>query len=211
MAETVSLPAFPAPLRTLNEPVHAKAVGDDALVLGAAGATDLFTDPDGSARYANAPALVGRIEGDFTLSARVHVDLAASYDAAVLLLHAGPDSWAKFCLELSPQGRPTVVSVVTRGVSDDCNSMTVDPGSDTVHMRVSRLGPAYAFHVRVGGGRWDLVRYFALTGEGGGAGEGAVAPEVGFLAQSPTGPGCTARFSEITYTPTRLADIRDGS
>ncbi|MBX9387364.1 DUF1349 domain-containing protein [Streptomonospora nanhaiensis] len=200
MADAIDLPAFPAPLRTLNAPVHVQAVGDDSLVLGAAGSTDLFTDPDGSARFANAPALVGPVEGDFTLSARVHADLAAAYDAAVLLVYAGPDAWAKFCLELSPQGRPTVVSVVTRGVSDDCNSVTVDPGSDSVRLRVSRLGPAYAFHLRVGQGPWDLVRYFALAGEA----------EAGFSAQSPTGPGCTARFSEISYSPTRLADIRDG-
>ena len=72
-------------------------------------------------------------------------------------------------------------------------------GAD-VRLRIARLGPAYAFHAAVGSDFWHLIRYFALDGE----------PEVGFLAQSPTGPGLTVRFSEITYTPKRLPDIRGG-
>jgi hypothetical protein len=34
--------------------------------------------------------------------------------------------------------------------------------------------------------------------------------EVGFLAQSPTGAGCTAIFEQIAYLPERLADLRGG-
>jgi len=32
----------------------------------------------------------------------------------------------------------------------------------------------------------------------------------GFLAQSPTGEGATARFESIDFTPERLADLRSG-
>ncbi len=38
----------------------------------------------------------------------------------------------------------------------------------------------------------------------------AEAAEVGFLAQSPTGPGCTASFDQIAFVPERLADLRRG-
>src|SRR5690606_12379638 len=144
MPEPAVLPAFPAPLRHLNEPAAWRIEGDDTLVLSAGPRTDLFTDPGGQGRYANAHALLGRLDGDFTLSARITAEPAATYDAGVLLLYAGEDTWAKLCLELSPQGRPTIVSVVTRGVSDDCNSIPVD-GAD-VRLRIARLGPAYAFH-----------------------------------------------------------------
>jgi hypothetical protein len=34
---------------------------------------------------------------------------------------------------------------------------------------------------------------------------------VGFLAQSPQGPGCTAVVDSITCQPTVPADLRDGS
>ncbi|MGS2648110.1 DUF1349 domain-containing protein [Streptosporangium sp. LJ11] len=197
MSETVSLPAFPTPLRWLNRPEDWSADGDALSIVAGAG-TDLFSDPGEPNRYANAPALVGRLDGDFTLSARVRLDLLSTYDAAVLLLYADDDRWAKFCLELSPQGRPTIVSVVTRGVSDDCNSVTMD-GRD-IRLRISRIGSAFAFHAADESGFWNLIRYFALDGD----------PEVGFLAQSPTGEGCTVRFEDIEYSPKRLSDLRGG-
>jgi regulation of enolase protein 1 (concanavalin A-like superfamily) len=95
-----------------------------------------------------------------------------------------------------------LVSVVTRGLSDDANAFVVD--GDEVLLRVSRLGSVYAFHASTdGGGFWQLVRYFDLDTAG--------AVEVGFEAQSPTGPGCTVTFDLISFLPTRLADPRDGS
>ncbi|MBB4931237.1 hypothetical protein F4561_002057 [Lipingzhangella halophila] len=198
MTETVSIPAIPAPLRWLNEPEAWKVAGSDTLEVRAGGGTDLFTDPDGGARYANAPALLTRLEGDYLLSARVRLDLESTYDAAVLVLHADAQHWAKLCLESSPQGHPTIVSVVTRGVSDDCNSHTVD--AEDVQLRIARLGPAFAFHARTGDGPWNLIRYFAPGAE----------PRVGFLAQSPLGQGRTVRFEAIQHSPQRLPDIRSG-
>jgi uncharacterized protein len=199
MTEPITLPAFPAPLRWLRQPVDWRADGPDALAITAGLQTDLFNDPGGPGRRANAPALVGQVAGDFTLSARIRVELTGTYDAGVLVLYAGEDTWAKVCLELSPQGRPTIVSVVTRGVSDDCNSFPVD--GDEVRLRVARVGSAYAFHAAVGDDFWHLIRYFALAGD----------PAVGFLAQAPTGERCAVRFEEIRYAATRLADLRDGT
>jgi hypothetical protein len=200
MDDPTVLPAFPAPLRWLNRPVAWQVDEPDALTITAGAQTDLFLDPAGASRRTNAPALVGQVAGDFTLSARVRAELAGTYDAGVLVLYGGDESWAKLCFELSPQGRPTIVSVVTRGRSDDCNSFEVDGGD--LRLRVARVGPAYAFHAAVGDdGFWHLIRYFALDGD----------PAVGFLAQAPTGEGCTVRFEEIRYAATRLAELRDGS
>jgi regulation of enolase protein 1 (concanavalin A-like superfamily) len=198
MTEAIALPAFPAPLRWLNPAASWRIDGDDALTVTAGSGTDLFADPGTLDRFGNAPALVGLIEGEFTLSARMAFDSRAAFDAGVLLLYGGERTWAKFCLEVSPQGRLTVVSVVTRGVSDDCNSITVD--GDAARLRVSRVGRAFAFHVAADDGNWQLIRYFALDGE----------PETGFLAQSPTGDGCSVRFTEIRHAPERLGDLRDG-
>jgi hypothetical protein len=94
-----------------------------------------------------------------------------------------------------------VVSVVTRGVSDDCNSFSVD--RDALRLRVARLGQAFAFHASTDAETWRLVRYFAL--------EPGVDPRVGFLAQSPRGAGCLVRFEDISFLPGRLADIRSGA
>jgi uncharacterized protein len=195
---TVTLPAMPAPLRRLNTLASCRVLGDDELVLGAGPRTDLFTDPGGPDRFANAPALLGRLAGDFTLSARVTVDLASTYDAGVLLLYRDENAWAKLCLELSPQGRPVIVSVVTRGTSDDGNGFTVESGE--VWLRIARLGAAYAFHASTDAKFWHLMRYFALDGEA----------EAGFLAQSPLGAGSTTRFTEIRCARRTLTDLRGG-
>jgi uncharacterized protein len=163
--------------------------------------TDLFVDPAGGAPVLNAPMLLGATEGDFVLSARVRADLRATFDAGALLLHAGERTWAKLALERSPQGEAMIVSVVTRGVSDDANGAVV--AGDSVWLRVARIGGACALHASADGARWDLVRHFALDAPAGLA--------AGFLAQSPTGEGCTATFDDVRFAARTLADLRDGS
>jgi regulation of enolase protein 1 (concanavalin A-like superfamily) len=162
--------------------------------------TDLFVDPGGGDPALNAPMLLGATDGDFLLSARVRADLRATFDAGALMLHAGDRTWAKLALERSPQGEAMIVSVVTRGVSDDANGPVVV--GDGVWLRVARIGEACALHASADGDRWDLVRHFALD-----APDGLAA---GLLAQSPTGDGCTATFDEIRFEARTLADLRDG-
>jgi uncharacterized protein len=94
-----------------------------------------------------------------------------------------------------------IVSVVNREVADDANSFIVD---GPVWLRVSRIDDVYAYHASIDGVRWQLVRVFVLALEG-------VLPSIGLQAQSPTGEGCGVTFSNLSFTSTRLADIRDGT
>jgi uncharacterized protein len=89
---------------------------------------------------------------------------------------------------------------VTRQTSDDCNSFEVD--GNTLWLRITRSGAAWAFHASTDGAWWRLLRYFTL---------GKELVRVGFLAQSPTGEGCAATFDHITFRPGAPADLRDGS
>jgi len=199
LPEPLTIAPLPMPLGWLV-PAQDWRVGERSLELSAGPASDLFTDPAGGDALANAPALVGAARGDFQLSARVRVEFASTFDAGVLLLRRDERNWAKLCFELSPQGEPTVVSVVTRGVSDDCNSFASE-GAE-VWLRIARLGDCFAFHASSGDGFWKLVRYFALEGDG--------ELSIGFLVQSPTGEGCRVRFDEIDYVERRLGDLRSG-
>ena len=117
------------------------------------------------------------------------VDFAARFDAGALLLYVDDGSWAKLCFEYAPLKVPTVVSVVTRGLSDDCNSYPVEGNS--TWLRIARRGGAFAFHSSTDGESWQLVRHFALAP--------AAEIAVGFLAQSPEGEGCTATFDSIRH------------
>ena len=142
-----------------------------------------------------------RGDAEFRLSAKVRVEFAETFDAGVLVVWIGERTWAKLCLEYSPEHEPMVVSVVTRGVSDDCNSFVVSGGE--AWLRVCRVAPStFAFHASTDGRRWDLIRHFSL-------GDGSD-PEIGFLAQSPLGRGCAATFAELQYVPERLDDLRSG-
>jgi regulation of enolase protein 1 (concanavalin A-like superfamily) len=199
-ASGLTLAALPAELHWQVPAARWSARDGKRLTIEAGPRTDLFSDPQGREPVRDAPRLVAALEGDFTLSAMVTVGFAASFDAGVLLIHAGDRSWAKLCFEYSPQGSPMVVSVVTRGVSDDANAMKIEARS--VWLRVARAGAAYAFHASVDGTSWQFVRHFAL--------EAGDAPEVGFAAQSPTGDGCTVTFEDIRFQATRLTDLRNG-
>ncbi len=170
------------------------------LVLNAAPLTDLFVDPRATKTVLHAQPVLATVSGDLVLSARVGVDFKATFDAAVLVVWTHEHAWAKLCFEYSPQGQPMVVSVVTRGVSDDCNSFVVD--GTLVWLRVARVSPAFAFHASLDGQQWEFVRHFAF--------DAPEAVDVGFLAQSPTGQGCAATFDTIRFERRALADLRNG-
>lgn len=197
------LPGVPFPLTPSGSPACQASVSAGTLTLICGPKSDLFIDPAGdeggrpdAGRFTGLPG-----EADFSLSARVTVGFASTFDAGVLLIYLSERRWAKLCYEYSPQHKPTAVTVVTHGTSDDSNSFETAGGP--LWLRITRSGRAWAFHASENGTYWRLLRYFTL-GEASGA-------RVGFLAQSPQGHGCTAVFDSISYKPGAPADLRDGS
>ncbi|MGI5447579.1 DUF1349 domain-containing protein [Streptomyces sp. CA-243310] len=177
----------------------------EALEIVSAAMSDLFLDCTAAPGEAAADLtrLTGEVEGPFQLAARVTVDFRDRFDAGVLVVWVDPSTWLKLCFEFSPAHRGSVVSVVTRGVSDDANSWHV-PGN-RVCLRVSRMRHAFALHSSHDGRTWQLVRVCSL-------GVAIDRPvEVGFLSQSPTGADCRAVFENITFTTLELSNTRDGS
>jgi uncharacterized protein len=87
------------------------------------------------------------------------------------------------------------VSVVTQGVSDDCNALVVEPGG--AWLRMGTVGRGIGFYHSADGERWKLVRVFSLGGR---------ELRIGFEAQSPVGEGSVAAFERIEY---RAEGVRD--
>jgi regulation of enolase protein 1 (concanavalin A-like superfamily) len=199
MSEPIRLPPLPGSLRWEAAPVS-WGLEAGSLQVTAGPRSDLFISPQGDTPTLNAARLVTPLPGDFQLSARVTVGFVATFDAGALLVWRDELTWAKLCFEYSPQRQPMVVSVVTRGLSDDANGYSVEGFHQW--LRVSRLGDAFAFHASRDGQKWDLIRHFALD-----AGE---APLVGFVAQAPTGDGCHVQFDDLGYAPRRLRELRNG-
>lgn len=187
---------------TNDEGTAAVQDGGDTLVLRAAERTDWSNDALGAATQHGATALAFPAPASFCLSARAAVTSErTTFDAAALALWGDSDHWAKLCFEYSPQGQAMVVSVVTNGYSDDCNSTVIPEPS--VFLRVTRVGAAWAFHASSDGIEWNFVRLFRLDFSG--------PISVGFLAQAPFGTTCEAVFDRIVYTSEIPADLRNGS
>ena len=205
----LKLPSLPFALEPEGSPPPGCRVRSGVLTLTAAANTDLFVDPAGVDQVPDAGRFVGLPPaGDFTLAAQVSVEFASMYDAGVLLLHAAGRDWAKLCFEYSPQLRPTAVTVVTRGTSDDCNSFEVD--GNTLWLRITRSGAAWAFHASTDGAWWRLLRYFTLgTGPGPGRLPGPVADRRGVHGHvrphhvPGRGAGEPARRELVTRSPRR--------
>lgn len=202
---TVNLPALSFPLDWEDgvEPPSWK-VTETGLEATAAPGTDWYVYAPAPA--AHAPTSAARLlgvppEGDWQFSARITVDFNGKYDAGTLFLLADESHWSKLCFEYSPDEQGMVVSVVTRGVSDDANAWNVE--DDTGWMRVSRVGEGFAFHASNDGERWEFVRCFGF---------GIDAPiKAGFGVQAPEGQGCKVQFTDIAFKQETLADLRNGS
>lgn len=202
MTINLNLASIPGEIHWKNDPVTWQVTSANSLSITAGAKTDWFIDPAANnAPSTNAPvALFTPDSENFLLSAKVTVNFGAMFDAGVLFLYERDDLWAKLCFEYSPQNQPMVVSVVTRGFSDDCNSTIID--GNTVYLRVARIANAFALHYSLDGAYWNLVRYFTL---------GSVDNlRVGLLAQSPTGESCTVTFADINYQAATLKDLRGG-
>jgi regulation of enolase protein 1 (concanavalin A-like superfamily) len=194
------IPDIPTALHWRGAPRSWNWSADNQLTIEANPRTDWFIDPQGAVNTANASGLLFETQEAGMLRAKVSVQYAATYDAGALVVYRAPDVWGKLALELSPQGKLMIVTVVTNGVSDDSNHVVIS--EPPVYLRLAKLAHAYAFHYSTDGAFWHLVRYFGL----GAAGDA----HIGFLAQSPLGEGCTATFSQISYQPQILEDIRSG-
>jgi uncharacterized protein len=188
-----ALTALPGPLETRNPPVVWTAKSADALAISAGPKTNWFVPPWNAKNVDdNAPTLLFRPEGDFSLSAKVSLQPKSRWDSGALTVFIDKDNWAKLCLENAKgDGKLSVVMVVNRGVSDDSYTDFVAP-ENALYLKVTRKGTAFFFNASRDGKTWTMFRAFALGGD-------AAALRAGLLAQSPVGDGMTVEFSEIRY------------
>lgn len=195
----MSLPEF----QPVNLENGASQTEGETIILSAKGMTDFFTNPDGSPPVGNAPVLAVPVDGPvFSLTVRLSVELKTTYDAGGLLVRAGAGRWAKLAFERSPLGRSTIVTVVTKDTSDDCNGEETE--AESLWLRLYRQGPVLAFHWSLDGRFFKLARLFSM-------GQDIPDLSVGLLAQSPMGPGCTVRFDRIAIAHSTIDDLRNGA
>jgi len=187
------LPGFPQSFYWRNNPAD-WSVKNGVLTIKSGEKTDWYISPTDGKKSANSPILLFPAPKDFWFSAKVTVDFQSQFDAGVLAVYANENNWVKFAFENSVDKRPSIVSVVTRGISDDCTGTTIEGNS--VYLKISKSGQAIFLYFSSDGQRWKLARALKL---------GPEQPlHFGLSAQSPNGAGSTATFSEIHFKPEAL-------
>lgn len=189
---------LPAGFKWINEPKEWEFC-EQGLTVQAEPRTDYFIDPAGTAVKGDAHFLYTEQDHDFTFMAHVQAEMISDYDAAVMMLMVDDENWGKLCYEFTYK-QPMIVSVVTKGLSDDCNSLEVP--STGIYLRITRFDDCFAFHYSLDGKWWVMVRYFNMPAQG--------PVKVGLVAQSPTGDGCTVQFSNLDVSPKPVREIRSG-
>lgn len=155
--------------------------------------SDFFIDEEGPSYRVSAPFYYFMIGGDFRLTTRVNVDMKYLYDSACLMIMDDEENWAKLCYE-NWDNRPSIVSVVTKGFSDDCPSFEIDRTSP--FLRVVRSSNCFGFHYSLDGEHWKIVRYFNM--------KTCNTIKVGVASQSPIGKGCHIEFDFLNIELERI-------
>jgi uncharacterized protein len=198
-AEKPTINGIPDNLVWQNTPAASHVDRGAELTIRSGKGTDWFVDPFDNTVHSSAPMLLFVPADDYIFSAKVKVGFNTKWDAGALMVWADDHNWAKLSFELSPAKQPTMVTVVTRGVSDDCNSIPI-PGN-TVYLQIAKSGPSYVFYSSNDGKNWQVLRVFNLQ-------DGRKA-KVGFESQSPVGAGTEVVFSEIHYQTKKIMDLYD--
>lgn len=187
------LVGFPLSFQWRNHPADWN-VREGNLSIRSGEKTDWYIAPTDGKKAANSPMLLFPAPPEFWFSAKVTVGFKSMFDAGALVVYADEDNWVKFAFENSVAKSPSIVSVVTRGLSDDCTGAAI--GGNAVYLKVAKSSQAIFLYFSEDGKNWKLTRALNL---------GQKTPlRFGFSGQSPTGSGSTVTFSEIHYKPEAL-------
>lgn len=194
-SERIVLSFIPRPLFWKNKP-KSFSIQENGVTIEAGEKTDMFRDPNATYNTDNVPKLLFPADSNFVLSCAIEHGFANKWDGGALVLMSDSVHWIKFCFEKDYTGAKRVVSVVTRNISDDCNSVAMD--ANKAFFKMAKADRVVTLYCSKNGSDWLLIRHFQF--------ETSTGFNVGFLAQSPTGPRCEVKFSDISYRVIKIKD-----
>jgi uncharacterized protein len=194
-ADSIKINSIPYTLFWENSPERYSIQNND-LIIVAGPKTDMFRDPNVTYNTDNAPKLIFKADENFVLTVAIEHTFTNKWDGGAIVIKQDNLNWIKFCFEKDYTGARRVVSVVTKDVSDDCNSVEID--SNKVFYKVAKAGNVFTLYYSINGVKWFLIRHLQF--------DSMRKIQVGFLAQSPTGDRCEVKFSNITYEAKRIKD-----
>jgi uncharacterized protein len=199
LAQTFKFSVIPHPLSWINKPIDYK-INKESIVIEAGEKTDMFRDPNVTYNTDNAPRLSFTADPNFVLTTEIHHDFISKWDGGAIVLEADKLNWIKFCFEKDYTGMHRVVSVATKDISDDCNSVAIL--GNQVFYKIAKADNVITLYYSSDGKKWFLIRHLQFNT--------SKPVRLGFLAQSPTGKNCKVVFSNITYSTRKIKDPYTG-
>jgi len=172
------------------------SVNGNEMIIVAGEKTDMFRDPNVTYNTDNAPKLLFRPDHDFVLITSIEHSFSSKWDGGAIVLMQDSLNWIKFCFEKDYTGAKRVVSVVTKNISDDCNS--VELKTNKVYYKLAKADNVITLYYSADGKKWFLIRHLQFDSD--------KDLTLGFLAQSPTGKKCVVKFSNISYKAKKIKD-----
>jgi len=193
--DTLKISSIPHSLVWDNAPIK-YSIQNNILTIVAGPKTDMFRDPNIAYNTDNAPKLLFKADTNFILSAAIQHSFLNKWDGGAIVLIEDSLNWIKFCFEKDYTGAKRVVSVVTKDVSDDCNSVEIK--GNKVFYKIAKAENVITLYYSVDNKKWFLVRHLQFNN--------TKDLKIGFLAQSPTGKKCEVKFSNINYITKKIKD-----
>jgi uncharacterized protein len=193
--DSLRLRTIPFPLHWENKPVKYTVV-NNALTIIAGAKTDMFRDPNVTYNTDNAPKLLFTPDSNFIFSSGIQHSFTSKWDGGAIVIIEDSLNWIKFCFEKDYTGTRRVVSVVTKDISDDCNSVAIN--GNLVYYKVAKADNVITLYYSLDNKKWFLVRHLQFNNK--------KSLKIGFLSQSPTGKQCTVQFTGIRYMAKKISD-----
>ena len=184
----------------LNSPKKYEISGG-SLKIHVEGQTDFFIDPENRKATATAPFLFKEISGDFVATTLVQPDFKDQWNAGALLMIIDQSHWIKFAFENSDATGKSIVSVVTRGVSDDANGAILND-VDKIWLKLIRKGNLYALHWSLDGITYNMCRLASMPA--------SETIKIGMEGQSPVGETAYHKFLYFNLESKTVKDLRKG-
>lgn len=184
----------------LNEPVEFR-IEENELHVTTGSKSDFFNNPEDHSITCTAPLLYRLVKGDFVATALVKPDFSSMWNAASLMVHMDSLNWIKLAFENSDATGKSIVSVVTRDVSDDANGVILD-AYDSIWLRIIRKKNLYALHWSMNGEEYKMARLSAMPY--------AEEVKVGLEAQCPVGESAKHTILYFSLEQITVQDLRQG-
>lgn len=187
-------------LRWMNLPDNVR-YDNGVMIVPTAPGSDFFIDPDNRSISASAPFVYWETEGDFIATALVEPDFSATWNAVSLMVMLDSVNWIKFAFERSDATGKSIVSVVTKELSDDANGVRL-PEASKVWLRVIRKGDLYSMFWSVNGEQFLMARLTRMKSQ--------AAVKVGVEAQSPLKKEATHKIHFFAVESATVENLRTG-